>query len=140
MAVPQTRPDGPTTHERSTAELVHDLTELVPRLVREEIALATTELKQKGRTAAAGAGMFGAAGVLAWFGVGVLVATAVMALALVLPGWLAGLIVGVVIFAVAGLLALTGRRRMTRALPPTPSRTIRNVKDDVETVKRSAHR
>jgi membrane protein implicated in regulation of membrane protease activity len=78
--------------------------------------------------------------VLAWFGGGVLVATAIIALALVLPWWAAALIVGVVLLAAAGVLALVGKRRISRAMPPAPQQAIDSVKDDVETVKRSAHR
>jgi len=133
-------PDRVPRDERSTADLVKDLTELVPRLVREEFALASAELRDKGKVTAGGVGMFGAAGVLAWFGGGALVATAIIALALVLPWWVSALVVGVVLLAAAGVLALIGKNRISRAMPPAPQQAIDSVKDDVETVKRSAHR
>jgi len=144
MTYAQTRddvaPDRVPRDERSTADLVKDLTELVPRLVREEFALASAELREKGKEGASGVGLFGAAGVLAWFGGGVLVATAIIALALVLPWWASALIVGVVLLAAAGVLALIGKKRIARAMPPAPQQAIDSVKDDVETVKRSAQR
>jgi hypothetical protein len=81
---------------------VHDLTQQVPQLIRSELRLAQAEMTEKGKRAGIGIGMFSAAGVLAFLGLGSLVATAILALAHVLPDWLSALIVGVVLFAVAG--------------------------------------
>ena len=89
--------------DRPTAALVHDVTELVPRLVRQELDLAKAELTEKGKRAGAGAGLLGGSGVVAWFGVAVLVAAAVLGLAEVMPAWAAALIVAAVL--------LAGRRR-----------------------------
>jgi uncharacterized membrane protein YqjE len=140
MTYPQARSGPAPNDDRSTAELVQNLTELVPRLVREELALATTELRRKGKAAVGGAGLFGAAAVVGWFAVGALVATAVIALALVVPAWLAAAIVCLVLLVVAGVLALIGRGRMSGALPPAPELAIESVKDDFATVRRSARR
>ncbi|GGM96684.1 nitrate/nitrite transporter NarK [Actinoplanes campanulatus] len=121
--------------EHSTAELVQRASEQVSRLVRDELALAKAELAEKGKHAGIGAGLFGGAGVLAGYGVGALVATSIIALALVLPLWSAALIVSVVLFAVAGVLALLGRKQMHRAVPPEPLAAIESVKADVDEVK-----
>ncbi len=66
---------------------------------------------------------------------GALVATAIAALALVLDLWLAALIVTVVLFAVAGAVALVGRKQVTEATPAAPQTTIDNVKADVAAVQ-----
>src|SRR5688500_9435368 len=66
--------------DRSTAALVHDVAELVPRLVRQELDLAQAELTEKGKRAGAGAGLLGGSGVVGWFGVAALVAAAVLGL------------------------------------------------------------
>ncbi|MBO3742453.1 phage holin family protein [Actinoplanes flavus] len=121
--------------EQSTAELVQRASEQLSRLVRDELALAKAELAEKGKHAGIGAGLFGGAGVLAWYGLGALIATSVIALDLVLPLWLAALIVAVVLFAVAGVLALLGRKQMNRAVPPEPMAAIESVKADVDEVK-----
>ena len=63
----------------STAELVQRATEQVSRLVRDELALAKAELTQKGKHAGIGIGLFGGAGGLAFFGISVLIATAIIA-------------------------------------------------------------
>ncbi|MEE6261973.1 phage holin family protein [Plantactinospora sonchi] len=120
--------------EQSTAELVQRATEQLSRLVRDELALARIELAEKGRQAGIGAGLFGGAGVLALCGLGVLAAAAVLALALVLPGWAAALVVAGALFLVAGMVALTGRRRMRRAVPPVPMATADSLRADVRTV------
>jgi hypothetical protein len=121
--------------EQPTAELVQRAGEQISRLVRDELTLAKAELAEKGKRAGIGAGLFGGAGVLAMYGVGAAIATGVIALNLVLELWLAALIVTVVLFAVAGVLALLGKKQVNRAVPPEPSAAIESVKADVDEVK-----
>ena len=121
--------------EQSTAELVQHASEQLGRLVRDELTLAKAELAEKGKRAGIGAGLFGGAGVFALYGLGVALTTIVIALDLVLPLWLAALIVTVVLFAVAGVLALLGKKQVSRAVPPEPSAAIQSVKADVDEVK-----
>ena len=123
--------------EQSTAELVQRASEQLSRLVRDELTLAKAELAEKGKHAGIGAGLFGGAGVLAGYGVGVLIATLVIVLDLFLELWLAALIVTVVLFAVAGVLALLGRGQLRRATPPEPQAAIQNLKADVDEVKQA---
>jgi uncharacterized membrane protein YqjE len=121
--------------DRPTGELVKDLSTQVSTLVRQELELAKVELTAKGKQAGIGAGMLGGAGLFALYGVGALVATAILALATVVEGWLAALIVAVVLFALAGVLALMGRARARRAGPPVPEQTVATVKEDVRYTK-----
>ena len=115
--------------------LVNDLTTQVPELIRSEIRLAQAELTEKGKRAGIGIGMFSGAGLLAFFGFGTLIATAVLALSLVMDGWLAALIVAVVLFAGAGILAVVGKNQVQEATPPMPERAVEGVKEDIATVK-----
>ena len=115
--------------------LVHRLSEQIPELVRSELRLAQAELTEKGKRAGLGIGMFSAAGLLTFLGIATMVATAVLALALVLPSWAAGLIVAVLLFGGAGIAALVGKKEVEQATPPAPERTIANVREDVATVK-----
>jgi hypothetical protein len=119
----------------STAELVQKASEQLSRLVKDEIALAKAELAEKGKHAGIGVGLFGAAGVLALYGVGALFATLIIVLHLFLELWLAALIVTVVLFGSAGILALFGKNQVTRAVPPEPSAAIASAKADVDEVK-----
>ncbi|MFC4017828.1 phage holin family protein [Micromonospora sp. GCM10011542] len=120
--------------EPSTAELVQRATEQVSRLVRDELALARAELTQKGKHAGIGIGLFGGGGALALYGLGALVATAILLLDLVLPAWAAALIVAVVLFLLAGILALVGKKQVSQAVPPVPQATVRSLRADVDTV------
>jgi uncharacterized membrane protein YqjE len=126
--------------EVPTGELVKQLSEQVSQLVRDELKLATLEMTGKAKTAARGAGLFGGSSVMALYGTGCLLAAAIIALAGVTRPWLAALIVGVALFAVAGIAALAGRGQIKKAVPPVPSRATDSVKADVEQIKESAHR
>jgi hypothetical protein len=135
-----TAPERTARSDRSTGELIHDVTELVPRLVREELALAKAELAEKGKRAGIGAGLFGGGGLVAFFGLAVLIAAAVLGLAEALPAWAAALIVGGVLLLVAGVLAAVARSEVRRAVPPVPEQAIESTREDVRAVTESAHR
>jgi Flp pilus assembly protein TadB len=122
------------TSQRTTAELVKTASEQISRLVRDELKLAQAELAQKGKHAGIGAGLFGAGGLIALYGVAALITAVVLLLAYVMPAWLAAVIVGVVLLGVAAILALVGKKQVSQATPAMPEDTVRNVKADVATV------
>jgi uncharacterized membrane protein YqjE len=122
-----------------TGELVTQLTEQVSTRVRDELALARAELVEKGKRAGTGAGLLGGAGVLALYGVGGLLVTAVAALSLVWPVWLAALVVTVVLFVIAGVAALLGKKQVGEAMPPAPTAAVQSTKSDVDAVKTAVH-
>jgi MFS family permease len=124
--------------DASAAELVKQLSEQTSRLVRQEVELAKTELAIKGKRAGIGAGMFGGAGLVGLYAVGALVAAAIAALATAVDTWLAALIVGVVLAAVAGVVALMGKRKVQEAMPPVPEDSVESVKEDVQWTKTRA--
>ncbi len=121
--------------EHSTGELVKIMSEQVSVLIRDELKLAQLEMTSKGKQAALGAGMFGASGVAVVYGVGCLLACAIIALAGVLAAWLAALIVGAALFAAAGCVAFIGKRRLQQAVPPVPEQTVASVKADVDEIR-----
>lgn len=125
--------------DASAAELVKQLSEQTSRLARQEVELAKAELATKGKRAGIGAGMFGGAGVFGFYGLGALVAAAILGLATAVAAWLAALIVTVVLAAIAGLLALQGRTKVQQAMPPVPEQTTESVKEDVQWAKARAH-
>ena len=120
---------------QSTGELVSRLSQDLSQLMRDELRLAQVEVSGKAKKAGVGAGMFGASGLLALYGVGAIVATVILALDLVMPAWLAALIVAVVLLAAAGVVALLGKKRVTEAVPPVPERTVDSVKQDIDAVR-----
>ena len=115
--------------------LVHDLTTQVPELIRSEMRLAQAEVAEKGKRAGIGIGMFSGAGLLAFFGLATLVATAVLGLAETLPAWLSALIVAVALLLVAGAFGLVGKHRVRDGQPLKPERAIAGVQADVATLK-----
>jgi uncharacterized membrane protein len=128
------------SHERSAGELVKQLPEQVSLLVREELKLAQLEMTRKGKQAGAGIGLFGSAALIALYGLGCLIACAVIALSGAVVAWLAALIVGVALLAVAGIAALVGKSRLSKAAPPVPTEAAESVKTDVEVIKERARR
>ena len=130
-------PDG---RERSTGELVKIMSEQVSVLIKDELKLAQLEMASKGKQAAVGAGLYGAGGMVAFYGVGCLLACAVIAISGVVAAWLAALVVGVALLAVAGGLALMGKGRMRKAAPPVPAQAVADVKADVEEIRERAQR
>jgi Putative Actinobacterial Holin-X, holin superfamily III len=133
-------PGSPAPADASLGDLVKAMSADLSRLVRDEMQLAQTEISAKAKRAGVGVGAFGGAGVLALYGVGVLIAAAVLGLSVVLAPWLAALIVGIVVLAVAGVAALIGRKKMREAGPAVPERTVASVKEDVAEIKESIQR
>jgi hypothetical protein len=126
-------------NEASVGELMTRLSEQTSRLVRDELALAQVELKNTAQQAGKGAGLLSGAGVLALYGLGAAIATAIIALGLVLPLWLSALIVTVILFVAAGVAGLLGKKEVEQ-VSPTPQRTVENVARDVEQVQEARHR
>jgi Flp pilus assembly protein TadB len=121
--------------DRSVAQLVQDMSDQLRRLVRDELRLATEELKLKGRRAGVGAGLAGAAGVIALYGGGTLIAAAVLALALVLPAWASALVIGGVLLLIGGIAGLLGRSRLKAAVPPMPREAVAGLAKDVRAIR-----
>ena len=127
-----------TTDERSLADLARQLSLQTTQLARQEVELAKAELQVKGKRAAAGAGMFGGAGVFGVYALGALTAAAIAGLALVVDVWLAALAIGVLYLLIAGILALRGKKKVAQATPPLPERAVASVKEDVRFTKKRA--
>ena len=122
---------------RSTSELIRDLSEQSTRLIHEEMALARAELSEKGAQAGFGIGLLSGAGILALYGLGALTAGGILLLSTAVTAWVAAVIVAGGILTVAGAVALIGKARLARAAPPVPQDTIETTKRDVETVRTS---
>jgi membrane protein len=127
-----------TEDDRPLGELVQDLSRQTSTLIRQEMRLAQAELAEKGKHAGKGAGMFGGAGLVALYGVGALIAAAILGLATVLEPWSAAALIGILLLAVAGILALTGKKELDEAGPPKPEQALESVHQDVEAVKARA--
>jgi hypothetical protein len=116
-------------------ELLSRISDQTSQLVRDEIRLAQAETSEKVKHGVMGVAGFGVAGVLALYGVGLLLATAVLGLAEALPAWLAALIVTVVVLAGAGVAAVLGKKEVAEVAPVVPEKAVAGVKEDVATLK-----
>ena len=105
--------------DRSTARLVSDLPRITVELVQAELASFVAEIKARLVKAGIGAGLLVAGALVAFFALATLIAAAVLGLALVMNGWLAALIVFVVLLVIAGIAALVGLRSVKRGLKGT---------------------
>ncbi len=123
------------TDNRSTGELLKELSEQTSTLVRQELELAKAEMSEKGKQAGVGAGMFGGAGLFGLLAMIALTACLIMALDRAMVDWLAALVVAAVYALVAGVLALQGRNKVREAAPAVPEQTRDTLKEDVEWAK-----
>jgi YihY family inner membrane protein len=124
---------------RSLGQLVGSVLDGVRSLFRKEAELAKLEVVDAISARAVGAGMFGAAGVMALFAVGFLAAAGAAGLAIVLPTWAAIAIVGAAFAVAAGVTVLVARRRMDGP-SLTPEETKRTLQEDVRWAKQQIKR
>ena len=120
--------------EQTLGALFADASRDLSRLVHDEIELAKAEIRRDVKNGATGGAMFGAAGFVAVLAVILLsIAAAYGLVALGLhPGW-AFLIVAGVYLIVAVVLALAGKKAVSKVGPPT--RTIRTSKETAAFLK-----
>jgi len=124
--------------QRSLRELIDQLSADARGLVRAEVSLARAELEEKARRLAFGGALVGAAAVLGLVALGAVAATAIIALSNVVSTWLAALIVTVVVAVLAGILLLVGVKLLRRGVPPAPTESVDQMKEDVSWVKARA--
>ena len=120
--------------ERSFSDVLESIVGNVQTIIRSEIQLAKTEVKEETAKAARATGILAAGGLLGLYAGGFLLLTIVRALENVTPPWLASLIVAVVV-GVAAFVAINAGRTPMKHVRPAPDKTIKTVKENVEWVK-----
>jgi uncharacterized membrane protein YqjE len=118
----------------SITDLLQEIVGNIQNIIRSEVRLAKTEVTEEATAVGKAAGMLAAGAVLALYAVGFLLLTVVYALRGPLPDWAAALIVGLVVAAIAGVMAKVGLDRI-KNFNPKPEQTIDSVKEDVRWVK-----
>lgn len=132
--------------QRSSVQLVKDLTEQASTLVHKELELAKLELTEnvelakaelmaKGRQAGVGGAALAGATLAGLLALGALTAFLILALDGAMPAWAAALVVAAVWALVALPLALFGRERIRHIGSPVPQKTVQSVKEDVAWLK-----
>jgi fatty acid desaturase len=126
---------APIDDSRSLGQIFKDLTADLSTLFRSEIALLKLEVKDTVTKLGGGAAMFAAAVFLALFGLAFLFVTIVLGLvALGVPAWLSTLIVTIVLFIAAGVLAMMGKKKFA-AVEFVPNESVQQIKTDIESIK-----
>ena len=124
-----------TERERSLGTIIKELTADFSNLFRSEIALLKLELKESAAKLSGGAALMSAALFLALIGIAFLFVTITLGLvALGVPAWLSALIVTVVLFAAAGVLAMMGKKYL-ESVNFVPSDSIEHIRGDLDALK-----
>jgi ABC-type transporter Mla maintaining outer membrane lipid asymmetry permease subunit MlaE len=66
---------------------------------------------------------------------GVLLTAAILALSLVMPGWLAALLVAAVLLIIAVILGLVGYRVLQKGIPPVPTESFDSIRRDYQAIR-----
>jgi uncharacterized membrane protein YqjE len=117
--------------QRSVPEVLQDIVGNLQEIIRSEFLLAKTELKEEAKQAAKPAATFGVGLVFGIYGTGFLLLAAVYALALVMPLWLAALLVGTSLAILALALMSSGRTKL-KHINLTPDKTIQSLEENVQ--------
>ncbi|MGN6762045.1 MAG: phage holin family protein [Leifsonia sp.] len=120
---------------RPLPQLAKDLVAQLRRLIASELALFKAEMTAKAKAAGMGAGLLAGALLFLFFAFGVLVTAAVLGFALILPAWLAALIVAAILIVIAVVIGLIGWRSLKRGIPPVPEDLGSELSADVQALK-----
>ncbi len=120
--------------ERPLGELFSDLVTETTTLVRNEVALAKVEITQKVTKAGTNIGSLVIGGAIGYAALLAFCAAAILLLDMVMPAWLAAVIVGAIVACVAWLMiskAITALRNMDMK----PHETVESLKEDAQWIK-----
>ena len=120
--------------DKSLGELFGELASETSTLVRQEVQLAKMEIMGHVTAGVSGVAFLVIAGSLAFAGFLALVASAILALSLILAPWLAALLIGLALLLVGGILMLLAVPRLKKVAEP-PKQTIETLKEDAQWMK-----
>jgi uncharacterized membrane protein YqjE len=120
-------------NNRSMTDVLQDIVANIQEIVRSEFRLAKTEISEEASKAAKSSAPLGGGIVLSLYAFGFILLAIVYALEIVVAAWLAALIVGLAVAAVAAILISVGRKRLKQVR--MPEKTIVSVKENVQWAK-----
>lgn len=135
MTSADSEPGSTGQKRKSVFALFAEIPTLVTDLVQREIELVKTEIVAKLKALGVGAGVIAAALIVVLAMLGVLLTAAILALAQVMPGWLAALLVAAVLLVIALILGLIGYRILKTGIPPYPNESIESLRRDLRAIK-----
>jgi hypothetical protein len=124
-----------TDTDRTLGTIIKDLTSDFSTLFRSEVALLKLEFKDTVTKLGGGIGMFAGAAFLGLFGLAFLFVTLTLVLVrLGVPAWVSTLIVTLLLFITAAVLALLGKKKFA-AVNFVPNESVEQIKGDIESIK-----
>jgi uncharacterized membrane protein YqjE len=130
-----TRPPASLEEERTLGDLFSDLSQKASLLVRQEVQLAKVEMKEKATEASKEVALIVVGIFLGNAALLSLAAALIVGLSHFMEGWMAALLVGLVLAVVAGLLVAQGVQSL-REMNALPQQTITTLQEDKEWLKR----
>src|SRR5262245_44568518 len=122
------------TTKRSLGELFSELSQDVSYLFQQEMQLAKIEMTQKASQAGKQIGFIAAGGFVAYAGFLALLAAVILGLSEFMAGWLAALIVAIIVAGIGYFLIQKGISDL-KNLNPAPEKTIKTFKEDGQWLK-----
>ena len=120
--------------ERSLGDLFSELAAETGTLVRQEVALAQAELTVKATSVGKNVGFLAVGGAIAYAGVLAVLAGVILGLSLLIPAWIAAIMVGLVVGAVAFFLISSALEELKKT-NLKPEETVESIKEDAQWLK-----
>ena len=120
--------------ERSIGDLFSELASETSTLIRQEMALAQTEMTQKATKAGKNVGYLAVGGAVGYAGLLAMVAGVIMGLSYLIPAWIAALLVGAVI-AIASYVLISSGLTALKNMDVKPTATVETIKEDAQWLK-----
>jgi len=120
--------------ERSLGELFSELANETSTLVRQEVALAQTELTQKATRVGKNVGFLVVGGAVAYAALLAVIAAVIIGLANFIPAWASALIVGAVV-GIASYLLISSALSALKRTSLAPTQTVESIKEDAQWLK-----
>jgi len=126
---------APAPRERPISSIIEDVLRHVGEILRSEIRLVQTEVKQDFRDVKHAGSYLLAASVAGLFALGFLLLAAVYGLSTIMAPWLAAITVGGVV-GIVGVVLLTKGLHLLKTTSMTPDRTIQSMEDNLKWFKK----
>ena len=120
-----------TTNDRSFSIVLQDIVGNIQDIVRSEVRLAKTEIREEAAKAKSATILMGGGAICGVFGVLFVLLAMVYGLARIMPDWAAALSVGIALAVMAGLTISAAMKRITQ-IRPAQEKTIQSLKENVE--------
>lgn len=131
---PEVQSHTDAVDNRSLKEIIEDILLGFEHIIQAHLRLARTEIAQKAGPVRYAAVFLGIAALCGGLGAACFVLTSIAAMTLVMPLWLAALLIGIGLFCVAGGAFVMGRTRLQQ-IDAAPHQTVETIKDDLQWAK-----